>query len=94
MKEKYGKRKNYLDININEVEGFGEIDREFIKIGFLGGSDVEEGSGVGVDTFMFLKVKDFIIEIYDRDIEIFVFYEMFFDMEDYLERIEGKMVFI
>lgn len=94
MKEKYGKRKNYLDININEVEGFGEIDMEFIKIGFLGGSDVEEGSGVGGDMFMFFKVKDFIIEIYDRDFEIFVFYEMFFDMEDYFERIEGKMVFI
>lgn len=93
MKEKYGK-KNYPDINTNEVEGSGEIDREFIKTGPLGGSDVEEGSGAGVDTPMFLKVKDFITEIYDRDIEISALHEMFFDMEDHLERIEGKMASI
>lgn len=94
MKEKYGKRKNYPDINTNEVEGSGEIDREFIKTGTLGGSDVEEGSGAGGDTPMFLKVKDFITEIYDRDIEISALHEMFFDMEDHLERIEGKMASI
>lgn len=94
MKEKYGKKKNYPDINTNEVEGSGEIDREFIKTGPLGGSDVEEGSGAGGDMPMFLKVKDFITEIYDRDLEISALHEMFFDMEDHLERIEGKMASI
>lgn len=93
MKEKYGKRKNYPDINTNEVEGSGEIDGEFIKTGPQGGNDFE-GSGAGGDTPMFLKVKDFIIEIYDRDLEISALHEMFFDMEDHLERIEGKMASI
>lgn len=93
MKEKYGKRKNYPDINTNEVEGSGEIDGEFIKTGPQGGNDFE-GSGAGGDPPMFLKVKDFITEIYDRDLEISALHEMFFDMEDHLERIEGKMASI
>ena len=94
MKEKYGEKKNYPDINTNEVEGSGgEEDREFIKTGIVGGSIVAEGSGDGgtTDLSMYLKVKDFITEIYDRDLEISGLHEMFFDMEDHFERLEEKL---
>ncbi|XP_061164203.1 angiopoietin-4-like [Saccostrea echinata] len=93
MKEKYGKRKNYPDlVNTNEVEGSGDIEGEFIKAGDPS-SAVVEGSGGGGNTHspLYLKVKDFITEIYDRDLEISSLHEMFFDMEDHLEKIEERM---
>lgn len=97
MKEKYGKRKNYPDIiNTNEVEGSGEIDDELIKTGHPNSNAVVEGSGDNANTVspLYLKVKDFITEIYDRDLEISGLHEMFFNMEDHLERIEEKMTSI
>ncbi|KAK3088877.1 hypothetical protein FSP39_024886 [Pinctada imbricata] len=87
------------DVSGDSTEGSGELDQEgYLYPAGPSGPDVEMGSGsdfpIDKSHKYYLKIQDFIQEIKVRDLEISGLHDLYFDLEDQMERMESRLTSI